>query len=232
MDVYFALRDVIRAPRARALPILAGLHCRQSHYLALILCLHLQAVLYGHLKQLKTSVNVAKVTEVLREKQVIRIMTASINGLLSQALAFIYVKIFIFLYLFLSDCFLDWGTESQSWILRIGSVLQFMMLYDLTTSGSKIVTICRGTATKFLKEGPQPANEENVVPWSQVYQILSFDELQDSLTVLNCFTFTKKSLFSSLAVVITCIGVLLQFDHRILAKLDADVRRYHKAGAR
>lgn len=235
LDITCGILDVSGAQRngqwgAKSMLKLLGLHGRQCQYLVFILYSEYQAALRGRLARLQTSLNVAERAEILKEKYVVRNMTATVNKIFSTTFALLHVKVFIHLYLYLSECFLDSEQKRGPWILHLGSFFQFMILYDLASNGSRIINSCRETAFRFLVRTPQVETNKNVLSWSNVHQIISYDEMQDSLTVLHCSTFSKKSLFSHMVVVNTCIAVLLQFDYRILVKLDADMQRFKSHG--
>ena len=232
-DIHFALDDIKKKPSSAryylesTMSRLCGLHVQQCQYLILILFSEAQEVLRGHLDRLYASLLEMSHSEILREKQVIREITASVNKTFSTAFSLFYVKVFLFFYLFLHRMIFLKGGLEPSLLFSLGSATQVLLLYDLASGGTKIIEACRRTAFKMLSGDPRSQSDSDFNSLSRVVQLLTYDEVQDSLKVSDCFLFCKQSFLSYVALIITCIAVMLQFDYQILVKLDNDKVLYN-----
>lgn len=199
-----------------------GILSKQSQYLVFILLFECQAVLMRGLDKFNFAVGRSSQFEILNEKLALRSVTSKVNRTFSSTLAMLYVKVVLLLYIFLSHSLISPSHKTFAALTALGPALQILMLYDLACGGSEIIRRCRQTASKALLLNPQLVRDYEPDSWSRLLQIISFDEHQDSLMVSDCFTFTKGSLFSYMALVVTCIAVILQFDYHVLQKLDDD----------
>lgn len=207
-------------------PLWCGIHSKQCHYWTLILFSVSLTVLRGHLGNLDSSVGKVKSPEIMKSKEQARLFTRNVNNTFATVFALLFVKVFLLFYTVLYDSFInhdgvDWGS-----LTKVGPALQVIILYDLASGGSEIIDACFRTASKVLAHIPRSQSENDNDSWARLAQIVSYDELQDFLMISDCFRFTRQTLFSYVGIVITCTAVLLQFDYRILAKLDEDKRRY------
>lgn len=208
-------------------PVWCGIHSKQCQYLVLVLFSVSQTVLQGHLNHLDSLVGNLRASEILKKKEAARHITSNVNKAFSTVFAFLFVKVFLLFYIFLSNSFIHQKVVDWTALVNIGPALQVIMLYDLASGGSEIINSCRRCASRALsRDSGSLPEKDNDSQWSRLVQVVSYDELQDSLTILDCFTFTKQSLFSYLAIIITCTAVILQFDYRVLAKLDRDKSLY------
>lgn len=223
VDVIIALRSLDEDMKKRSLfgtslPQWMGMHCKQCQYLVFLIFSKSQVVLRGRLNQLESSVEKMSYSKALDVKHKIRHITGHLNKTFSMIFALLYVKVFVLLYIFLCEIHVPRKGTDFGGKVTVDPVVQVLMLYDLASGGSEIVNACRRTATKVMVLNSRQASEN--ISLSRLAQVLSYDELQDSLKV-DCFTLTKQSLLSYVATVVTCIAVILQLDYRILAELES-----------
>lgn len=196
------------------------LHVKQIIFLAIIVYQQGQIVLKHRLKLIDWALAQSRQKKIVCGKKQARDITAALNETFGTLLTLLYLNIFALLYVgfVLGILESDNGLKSTGRSFFIGALLQMAILYQMASAGSEINKICKRsafrTATIAVKE---------LWNWEQqsyLKRYMAFDQELDSLMILDCFTHSRATLISYVGVLITCLGVLLQFDYRLMGRFD------------
>lgn len=196
--------------------VFSGFHVRQIPYLMCCIYVQCQAIILRRLKRLDIMLTQATREYLRREKRFIRGMVSIVNVTFGLPVILMYTKIFAMLYVILVSNNIGETTSIQ--IFRLSAVaLQVVVIYYMAYVGSAIIGVCRQTAFTISS---QRLKGLSIVEQDYLRRLMNFDDAQDSLKISDCFTLTKGTFVSYLGAAITCVGVLLQFDYRLMAKFD------------
>lgn len=172
-------------------------------------------IIQCRLEKLRDSIADSSLDGIRESKEDIRSTTKAFNALFSRIGSFLYVKVVAVGYRII--ILLTTQNHPIRRIQILNSCLQFVILYDIASVGTEIITLCRSLPAVFT------VRQRSKLPFSALYigsTELSYDMTRDAVLLSNCFTNEKAMLLSYTCTVITSIAILLQFDYKIMAQFD------------
>lgn len=198
-------------------------HLFQIVYISFMLYLQCQAIILNRLRLLDHNLAVLSERQILNDKQDIRDLVSGLNRTFSGVLALMYARIFLILYTrsIMIARSADFRVDDVFSI--VSPTLTATLLFFMSCQGASIVDQCERTdfclRTKRLTRLTEREQK-------YVKNVVLFTRLQDSLTIWNCFPHSKTTFVSFLVSLLTCVAILVQFDYRVMAKLDRYKAKY------
>lgn len=206
--------------------MLAMVHVIEIQYLILMLCLQGQIIVLRRLRTLDSQLIIWQPQQIIADKMEIREMISNLNKTFAGVIATLYGKMFYSLYMSYI-CISQYGSFEWTHLFDVvGPTLHVAFLFDMACHGSFIINQCHLTSFKLSSFDFGRVTRKEV---KQVQKIMAFNPLLDTLTIWDCCTHSKAAFTSYLGTVITCVAILLQFDYRVMARLDQDKRTYMRS---
>lgn len=214
-------RPFPKTPKYLALIEVTGIwlshHLFQTQYLFFILYLQGEEILLGHLKSLHTMVDVCSEQHIISEKVHIRRLVRQFNLTFSNFLAVMYLKIFGIMYHRVVGISHKGHLKPSDVVWISLPSLYVVFLYLQACKASNIINICRQTEFKVKTQ----ITHKSVGTRNAFFEeTMKYTHLHDALKIHDCFDHSKDTFFTYMNPVITCIGMLIQFDYRLMATMD------------
>ena len=208
MDVYVAFRTNSTIAVASYVAAVFAWNLQTLYFL-----LHTQSIatVLGQLRALRY---VEKRKQALDEKARIRRDIARINETFGNVAFFICLKLFSFLYQSIVRTMISLSTDRTSIYLVIFPFMQLLTLYDMANLSTQASDICHESTTDFL------GNETCGLETWRTYQVMKYDRTRDNFNILNTFAFHKGTFLTYVATVLTFIGIVVQFDYKVIDLFD------------
>lgn len=196
-----------------------GVQVLNFQYVAVAIYLYGMIITRCRLSRLNQQLMQLRAFDLIAEKDLIRVMIKDLNRIFGTFIALVYTKIFLLLYIsfVLEIVNPSLNSNSQRAIHMSVTFLNIACLYSIACVGGDILmesrNIARRAATQRLHFITTQEQE-------QICRHLAFDDLHDTITILDCIHHSKSSFISFLGALVTSIGVLLQFDYPLMAKFD------------
>lgn len=198
----------------------SSVHVRQVECLAIIIYMQGQVILRCRLRQADLMfTSTVRTVQLSKVKADIRGITSSLNATFGTFLALLYLQVFSRLYIVFVDEVAPF--KKVPVCLRVMRHINLLFLacglYYMACVGSDVIKLCRRTAYRSACfELSMISSKEQIF----LRRTLAYDDQQDALTIFDCFVHSKATLVSYLGMLVTCMGVLLQFDYKLMATFD------------
>lgn len=192
----------------------------QVSYLSVILLLEGGRFVTSGLRRIDRQLARGLGSSLVREKDHVRKVTAALNSAFGSIIAQMYMSMFALIYVTVMNEVL--AARRRNLLRRIARynrlLLQLVALYMMAATGSEVIRLCQQTAHRAKTRRCSSVGVDDVD--SRFRRQFAFDEQIDCLKILDCFVHSTPTFITYLTSLITCLGLLLQFDYKLMAVFD------------